>query len=349
MSHPISKQPDANGANTRSTDQSSKASASGNKVVPSATHHWFSHKVHSTIGGGIAILLWGMTVALVRSLSEQLGPLTAAAAVYSISGGWAVTRLLTTSRRQRQYPRKYLICCGALFVSYMVELFLAIGLARNRQQVLEVGLLNYLWPALTILLSLLLLNKRANILLLPGTLLALAGIFLVLTQGSSPSWQSFSTNVESNSIPYLLGLAAALSWALYSTLTRKWAGDNNPSAVDIFLPVTAVVLILICLVVDEPRAWSLRTISETICLGATTYLAYRLWDSAMRKGQVVLVAAASYLTPLFSTAVSSVYLAIEIRSSLWVGCGLLIAGSLLSWLSVSEGQPQDQLPGHHAD
>jgi len=307
------------------------------------------HFHYNTIGGGIAILLWSVTVALVRSLSEQLGPLTAAASVYSISGGLAVARLLSSNLQQRQYPRKYLICCGALFTSYMLALFLAIGLSETRQQVLEVGLLNYLWPALTLLFSLVILDKKANILLLPGTLLALTGVFLVLTQGSSVSWQSFSTNVASNSIVYLLGLAAAIFWALYSTLTRKWASGNNPSAVDIFLPTTAVVLILICLVVDEPRTWSLRAISEVVCLGGTTYLAYRLWDAAMRKGQVVLVAAASYLTPLFSTLVSTVYLTVETTFNLWIGCALLITGSLLSWRSVSDGQSRDQRHGHHAD
>jgi hypothetical protein len=51
---------------------------------------------------------------------------------------------------------------------------------------------------------------------------------------------------------------------------------------------------------------------------------------------VVLVAAGSYLTPLLSTAVSCVYLSISARPSLWAGCGMLVVGSVLSWLSVSE-------------
>jgi len=38
------------------------------------------------ISGFVAIILWSMTVVLVCSLSEQLDPLTAAAAVHSVSG-----------------------------------------------------------------------------------------------------------------------------------------------------------------------------------------------------------------------------------------------------------------------
>ncbi|MHC4401180.1 MAG: hypothetical protein ACYTG0_16015 [Planctomycetota bacterium] len=37
-----------------------------------------------TMGGFVAIVLWSTTVAFARSLSEQLGALTAAAAVYCV-------------------------------------------------------------------------------------------------------------------------------------------------------------------------------------------------------------------------------------------------------------------------
>jgi len=292
-----------------------------------------------TIGGFVAIVLWSTTVALARSLSEQLGPLTAAAAVYGVSGTIAVIRLLSAGgdvRRIRGLPLKYLAGCGVLFVSYMLLLFLAVGLAEGHEQVLEVGLLNYLWPALTILLSVLLLKKRASLLLFPATLLALSGVVVVLAQGADVSWQSFCRNLAANPIAYSLGLAAAVSWAFYSVLARRWAGGEAKGAVDLFLPTTAGVLLLVCFFADEPRAWSPSTLGEVLFLGVATYLAYGLWDTAMRTGNVVLVAAGSYLTPFLSTVVSCVYLSIPTRPSLWVGCGMLVVGSLLSWISVSE-------------
>jgi drug/metabolite transporter (DMT)-like permease len=292
-----------------------------------------------TTGGFVAIVLWSTTVAFARSLSEQLGPLTAAAAVYCVSGTIAVIRLLLANgsrQRIRELPLTYLAGCGALFVSYTLLLFLSVGLVEGRQQVLEVGLLNYLWPALTILLSVMLLKKRASLLLFPATLLALSGVVVVLTQGAHVSWQSFCRNLVGNPVGYSLGLGAAVCWAFYSVLARRWAGGEKEGAVDLFLPTTGGVLLLLCFLVDEPRTWSPCTLAETVFLGVATYLAYGLWDTAMRTGNVVLVAAGSYLTPFFSTAVSCVYLTIPTRPSLWVGCGMLVAGSLLSWLSVSE-------------
>jgi len=297
-------------------------------------------RTFATAGGFGAILLWSTTIAVARSLSEQLGPVTAAAAVYGVAGAASLARLAGSDAKRRQIrhlPHNYLIGCGALFVAYMLFLYFAIGLAADRQQVLEIGLLNYLWPALTLLLSVAHLRKAATLLLFPGTVLALLGVILVLTHGADVSWRSFVHNVETNPAAYSLGLAAAVAWALYSVLACKWAGGSTTGGVDIFLPATAVVLLLIGLGVDEPRAWSVRSITEAVFLGMATYAAYGLWDAAMRTGNLVLVAAGSYMTPLFSTIASCLYLAIVPGPSLWLGCGMLVTGSLLSWYSVSNG------------
>ncbi len=130
-------------------------------------------------------------------------------------------------------------------------------------------------------------------------------------------------------------MAAAVSWAMYSNLTRRWAGGRKEGAVVVFLPTTAIVLLLICFFVDEPRQYSGRAVVESLFLGVATYAAYVLWDHAMRRGQVVTVAAASYLTPLLSTIVSCVYLATVPGVQLWVGCAVLVLGSVVSWRSVS--------------
>lgn len=298
----------------------------------------------ATIGGFGAILLWSTTIAIVRSLSESIGPVSAAAAVYMVSGVVALGSLFHGGQRRRQIlqlPTRYIVGCGALFVGYVLVLFLAIGWARNRQQVLEVGLLNYLWPVLTLNLSVVFLKKKANWLLFPSTLFTLVGIFLIVTQGVSVSYQSFLQNLASNPAAYSLALAAAVCWAVYSNLTRKWAGGKKEGAVVLFLPITAMVLLLICGFFHEPRRWDFRSLLEVLFLGGATYVAYALWDHAMRKGDMVMVAVGSYLTPLFSTIVSCFYLAVVPGITLWVGCGILIIGSVLGWLSVSTGASHD--------
>jgi drug/metabolite transporter (DMT)-like permease len=295
-----------------------------------------------TLCGLLAILLWSSTVALARSLAEQLGPLTAAAAVYLTGGILCLVTAAGAGRpvfALRPFSRLYLFGCGALFVLYMFALFQAIGLAADRRQVLEVGMVNYLWPSLTIALSLALLRKRARLLLIPGILLALLGEFLVLAQGTDISWASVARNLASNPPAYLLALVAAVSWGLYSNLTRRWAGTGSGGGVPLFMLATSAVLLAMRLLSAETSDWNLRACLEVLFLGLATALAYVCWDAAMRRGDVVLVAAWSYFTPLFSTLVSCAYLGVAADARLWIGCLAIIAGSLLSWISVDERAP----------
>ena len=298
--------------------------------------HWDRHTVY----GLCAILIWSTTVSLARSISEQVGPLTAASAVHLVGGafclGYQIFRPRGSIRQIFHLPPEYLFGCGALFVFYMLALFLALGHASDRRQVLEVALLNYLWPALTILFSLPLLNKKAGLALIPGTLLALLGVFLVLTQGHSFSLASLLAHAATRPLAYVLGVAAAVLWALYSNLTRLWAGSKGGGGVALFLPATGLILLLLRLWEAEGGFWTLRAGLEVVFMGLSTAIAYVLWDLAMRKGNIVFIASCSYLTPFLSTLLSCIYLQVNAGAALWLGCFLIIVGSFLSWTSVSE-------------
>jgi drug/metabolite transporter (DMT)-like permease len=197
------------------------------------------------------------------------------------------------------------------------------------------GLINYLWPALILVFSVPILKNKASWLLLPGTVLALFGVYLVLAGGGNHTWHAMLDNLSTNPIAYLLALFAALSWGLYSNLTRKWVGpDQAGGAVPFFLAATAIALFVMNFFVDEPRNWSLQVAGEVAALAFITLVAYSLWDNAMRRGNTILLAASSYMTPFLSTIVSCIYLSVAPTPALWLGCGLLISGSLLSWISV---------------
>ncbi len=298
--------------------------------------HTNSHR-HGTWSGLGAILLWGTTFALARSLSESLGPLTSAAAVYTV----AVLFLLPGRLRKPPQsspgdplPAAYLAGCGALFVAYTALLYLAVGHAANRQQLLEVALINYLWPTLTVLLSVFVLQLRFSIWLLPAAFITLTGLFLVVTQGSTFSISTFRHNLSSSPLPYGLAGIAAFSWAAYSVLTRKWVPNAKSGAVGIFLLSTAAVLWPLAWASQEVAQWTPRVTLELLAQGASTAAAYALWDKAMRLGNLTLVTTASYLTPLLSTTITCAYLHVTPSRRLLYGAALLVAGSLISYWSV---------------
>ncbi len=292
-----------------------------------------------TLSGLGAILLWSATIALARSLAEQVGLLAAGAAAQLVAGALALAWLALSPRARgeiRRLPQPYLVACGALFVLYLLALYLALGLAEDRRQALEVALINYLWCPLTILFSLVLLRTRARFLILPGTLLALLGVALGMRHGETLSWSSFATNAANNPAAYSLALVAAVSWALYSNLTRRLAGGDKPGGVLLFLPASGIVLVALALLHPEEGAFGARACAEAGALGFFTAAGYVLWDHAMRKGDVVLVAACSYATPLLSTLLACAYLRVAPGASFWAGCLLVVAGSFLTWSAVTE-------------
>lgn len=295
----------------------------------------FSQEVNNTILGILAIVFWSTTIAFSRRLTEQLGTLTTAFYVHLVSGILGLLYLTAKPKvlqKFRSISARYLIGCGTLFIAYMLCLYLAIGFASGRQQVLEVGIINYLWPSLTLVLSIPILHKRASIYLLPGSIIAMAGIFLATAQSGSLSWRIFSQNLRLNFISYILAFVASICWALYSNLSRKWGKDIHSGAVPVFLLGTgfaAMAARMTSLETQTPH-WTPRLALELLYMVTfPTLLAYVFWDTAMRKGNHILVASFSYLTPLLSMIISSLYLRIKIGLPLWIACALVIAGAII--------------------
>ncbi len=171
------------------------------------------------------------TLGLLRSVSEAFGPTGGAALIYSIT---ALLLCLTRGLPDpRVLPRRYLLVGGGLFVGYEICLALAIGLAHDRTQSLELGMINYLWPSLTIVLAIPFNQQRFRHWLWPGLLLSLCGIVWVMKGTHDSVATQMALNMAHNPLAYLLALAAALAWALYNNVTRRYACGSN--GVSLFL------------------------------------------------------------------------------------------------------------------
>jgi drug/metabolite transporter (DMT)-like permease len=290
-----------------------------------------------------AILFWSTTVAFSRSLTEQLGVFSAGAWVYLVAGvvGCGVLaaqgRLVTLLR---QSDRRYLVGCGSLVAVYTVLLYAAVGLAKTGGQVITATVANYLWPGLTLVFSVPLLGFRANYLLLGlGTALGVAGVGLA--QGAGGADLLAGEGTGGAVWPMVFGLAGAVCWGLYSNLCRRWGRDGSDGAMAVFLLGTGLVLLLVRWLRDEHSAWDGRAIGEASYLILfPTLLAYLFWDVGMRRGNLPLLAAVSYLTPVLSIGVSAVYLGLPVSPAQWLGGLAVVAGAVLSRVSIrSEASP----------
>jgi drug/metabolite transporter (DMT)-like permease len=137
-----------------------------------------------------------------------------------------------------------------------------------------------------------------------------------------------------------LALAGAISWAVYSNLARRWSQPGASGGVVFFMVGASLLLLCARIVFPETSRWNSKAIWEVLALGGITGVSYGLWDVAMRRGNLNLVAAAAYTTPLLSTLVSLLYLQVAPRTELWAGCILIVLGSLASWRAVKPVAPR---------
>ena len=287
----------------------------------------------ATAIGLIAVLCWSSTIGLMRAVAEPLGAVGGAAWLYTMAALCiALARGRTGWRevaRWREMHPVYLWGCGALFVVYEICLSVAVGLADDRSQAMEIGVINYLWPSLTIALAVLWGQQTARWWLWPGLLICLWGLARVLG-GDSFSLPTLWQHVQGNPVAYGMAFAAALLWPTYSLLARRYGAGFN--AVGLFVTWTAIALWLQWLRQDAPpMQWSWATALQLFMAGALTALGYSCWEHGIQHGKLAVLAAASYFTPVLSALAASLLLQVLPGWSFWQGVALVTAGSLICW------------------
>lgn len=281
--------------------------------------------------GLLAIATWSTTLAVSRSLTEDLGRYTTAMLIYLIGGACACALLTARPgawRAMLGLSRRYLLVCGALFVVYVILLYAAVGAAPSRAHAAVAGLINYLWPAFTLLFSVPLLGKRARWTLWPGLALAVLGIAVACAEDALDGVGS-PAGASSPALSYACAGAAAICWGLYSNLSRRWGG-TGPGAVPLFLLACGLALIPFWLGWPEPARWSPRAAFELAFMALLNVaLAYWCWDRAVRAGNLVFLAALSFFIPIASTLITTLYLDIHAGWQLWAGACLVTAGAVV--------------------
>src|SRR5579883_1656874 len=247
----------------------------------------------ATLIGLTAILMWSllsvMTVATGRIPAFQLASMT-----FAIGG---VVGLLTwvgrpgAIRALKQPPVAWIVGVGGLF-GYHALYFLALRFApagRGRT-------LNYLWPLLIVLFSSLLPGERLAPHHVIGALAGLAGTVLLFAGGNR-------TAIVEGQLPgFLAAFIAAFVWAAYSVMSRRLKSVPT-DAVAGFCLATALLAALVHILV-EGTVWP-ETIGQwlaIIALGVGPVgAAFYAWDVGMKRGDIRVLGAASYATPLLST------------------------------------------------
>ncbi|OLQ95955.1 aromatic amino acid transporter [Vibrio ponticus] len=286
-----------------------------------------------TLFGCVAILFWSCLLASARVVTEQLGPVGGSAMLYSIAALLLV--IFIGIPKPSLFSLRYLFLGGALFVCYEIFLTLSLGYSNNRSQAIEVSIVNYLWPALTVLFSVLGSSKRPSVFLYPAILLAFAGVAITVSGDQGFSVMKLAANISSNSLVYILSFTGAILWAIYCNLTRRQKSKHN--AITLFFIATAIALWIKYAISDEPAL--IFTWESSFNLLITAFLmagGYGLWNIAIIGGNMVFLATLSYFTPVFSAIFSSIILGVSLSQNFWSGVALVTMGSLICWYVTRE-------------
>ncbi|UJD94736.1 drug/metabolite DMT transporter permease [Lelliottia amnigena] len=289
----------------------------------------------ATLIGLAAIVLWSTMVGLIRGVSEGLGPVGGAAMIYTLSG---LLCLVTVGfPNLKRFPPRYLIAGSVLFVSYEICLALSLGYASNRHQAIEVGMVNYLWPSLTIVFAIVFNGQKTNLWVIPGLLISLLGVGWVLGGEQGLQLDEIISNVVSNPLSYGLAFAGAFIWAAYCTVTSKYAKGHN--GITLFVLLTALTLWLKYLFSDQPEmVFSLPVVIKLLMCGVALGFGYASWNIGILHGNVSVLATVSYFTPVLSAALAAVLLNAPLSFSFWQGALMVCAGSLLCWYATRNKQ-----------
>jgi len=247
----------------------------------------------ATLIGLTAILMWSLlsvlTVATGKIPAFQLAAMT-----FGIGAAVAFASFLfrpSAFAALKQPLVAWVVGVGGLF-GYHALYFLALRFAPPA----EAGLLNYLWPLLIVLFSSLLPGERLAPHHLIGALLGLAGTVLLFAGNA--------TGFAPGQIPGLIAaFIAAFVWSTYSVLSRRLKSVPT-DAVAGFCAVTALLAAIVHAFV-EPTVWP-ETALQWAAIAALGIgpvgAAFYAWDIGMKRGDIRVLGAASYATPLLSTA-----------------------------------------------
>ncbi|MCI0471345.1 MAG: EamA family transporter, partial [Candidatus Aminicenantes bacterium] len=238
------------------------------------------------------------------------------------------------------FPHSYIYKVGSFWIIYEVAFCLAVGEATSRKAAITVGIINYLWPGFIYLFALPLLKQKARpVLLVLGILTASSGAAAALMHGSRLSPADIFSTVKDNIMPYTLAFIAAISWGIYSNLVRKYKTGEDIFSLPVLCIISAGIILVVQLLKGEvpvlaPAGRGYLELAYLVIFPKA--LAYFFWYRAMRCGRKNLVTSFSFLVPLVSMLLSSLYLDVEIGCGFIAAAVLVLFGALLCKVSIIE-------------
>ena len=298
-----------------------------------------------TLAGIFALLLWSTNIAFSKSVMNAIGNYYAMFMIYFF-GGIFMFVVLVASFRREYFPRlralgvRYYAGTGIFLFLNNTLLFLAIGLATNEKELLIVTIVNYLWPMLIYVLKIPVFHIKVKPLaFIISVILGVTGVILAFSQDYTfKEFVETAKSLNDNFLAYILALINAVSWGLYSNLTKKYINDDDFAAIPLIFIMSGLPFLIMLLSRGEfelNKMISFFTNPELVyTIIFPTALGYILWNVAMKKGNKDLVVSASFILPFFSVLFIGLKFSTRIGMLTWIASIFLVSSALLIYRAV---------------
>lgn len=275
----------------------------------------------------LTVAIWGLTFISTKLLINQgLRPQEIFFYRFLIAyiGIWIISprRLFTNSLKDELW-----LVAGGVFGGSLY--FFTENTALGITQASNVSFLICTAPLLTTILSLLFYkSEKTTKGLIYGSLLALAGVGLVVYNGS--------VVLKISPVGDLLTLLAALSWAFYSLIIKRMGGRYSTVFITrkIFFYGLLTILPVFCIDPLQPNMAELlypTVLLNLLFLGVlASLICYILWNVALKQLGTVKASNYIYLNPLVTLVASAVSLHEQITPVALVGAACILCGVYLA-------------------
>lgn len=295
-----------------------------------------------TLFGIVSIILWSTGNYTHRKIAQNMGIFFGIGLSYTISGliGIVINHIF-----YRSYTKitKITILIYSVFIISTIALSLTFTISPAGDVLLQLIVINYMWPIILNISLLLVLNFKARnkILLTIGIITGIFGIVIACV-GFNFQKINFVIYVKDYYYCYIYDLISVGTWVLYSILLKKHTVliKNDHTSVSMFL--TGIISIIISFIIPKYNNYNnisydfiniLCFIYETIII---SYLTYFLWSLSTKYGNLKFLNNFGLLAPIMSVLSTSLYYEIPISQNIIYATIILITSSFLCNYSIIE-------------
>jgi drug/metabolite transporter (DMT)-like permease len=230
----------------------------------------------------VATLIWGGNFVIGRAITSSLPPVSLSflrwctAFLIFLPFAWPLIKKEWPIVKKRWHIVLLMALTGV--VGFNTLLYIALTFTTS----INASLVNTSTPIIIYILSFFMLGERLNRNQIIGTILSLAGLLIIISQGSLDVLLKFSFNTGD-----IIVIAAVICWSIYSLLIKQNAG-KLPGYSTFAVSMVLGIFILFPFFVREARTteiiWSTGSILTILYTGIfASIVAFMSWNTAVER------------------------------------------------------------------